>query len=90
MTAGMATIAGTMLALEASIIAAAVPNALGHLISCSIITLPAAVYIAHLLVPDDTVRSVAEKSFGVAVEGDTVLLPGVVSRKKQIIPNLQV
>lgn len=53
MTAGMATIAGTMLALEASIISGVVPNALGHLISCSIITLPAAIYVAHLLVPDN-------------------------------------
>lgn len=43
-----------------------------------------------LLVPNDTVKSVAEKSFGVAVVGDTVVLPGVVSRKKQIIPNLKV
>ena len=52
MTAGMATIAGTMLALEAAIISPVVPNALGHLISCSIITLPAAIYVAHLLEPD--------------------------------------
>jgi len=43
-----------------------------------------------LLVPNDRVRRVAEKSFGVTVEGDTVSLPGVVSRKKQIIPNLAV
>jgi len=32
---------------------------------------------------------VAEKSFATLVgDGDTVVLPGVVSRKKQIIPNL--
>ncbi len=42
-----------------------------------------------LLIPNDAVKSVAEKSFGVTVDGDTVLLPGVVSRKKQIIPNLK-
>lgn len=45
---------------------------------------------ATLLVPNDLVRQVAEKSFGVKVEGDTVVLPGIVSRKKQIIPNLTV
>ncbi len=45
---------------------------------------------ATLLVPNDFVRAVAEKSFGVSVEGDTVVLPGIVSRKKQIIPNLTV
>jgi manganese-dependent inorganic pyrophosphatase len=43
---------------------------------------------ATLLVPNDVVKTVAEKSFGASVEGDTVVLPGVMSRKKQIIPNL--
>ena len=43
---------------------------------------------ATLLVPNDTVKTVAEKSFGASVSGDTVVLPGIVSRKKQIIPNL--
>ncbi len=52
MTAGMATIAGTMLALEAAVISSVVPNAIGHLISCSLITLPGVIYISHLLVPD--------------------------------------
>lgn len=43
---------------------------------------------ATLLVPNDTVKTVAEKSFGATVDGDAVVLPGVMSRKKQIIPNL--
>ena len=45
---------------------------------------------ATLLVPNDLVKSVAEKSFGATVTGDTVVLPGVMSRKKQIIPVLAV
>ncbi|WP_306113364.1 MULTISPECIES: manganese-dependent inorganic pyrophosphatase [unclassified Roseovarius] len=45
---------------------------------------------ATLLVPNDLVKTVAEKSFGASVAGDTVVLPGVMSRKKQIIPNLAV
>ena len=45
---------------------------------------------ATLLVPNDMVKSVAEKSFGVTVSGDNVVLPGVMSRKKQIIPSLKV
>jgi manganese-dependent inorganic pyrophosphatase len=45
---------------------------------------------ATLLVPNDLVKTVAEKSFGAAPTGDTVVLPGVMSRKKQIIPNLKV
>ena len=45
---------------------------------------------ATLLIPNETVKSVAEKSFATVVAGDSVLLPGIVSRKKQIIPNLKV
>ncbi len=44
---------------------------------------------ATLLVPNDLVRQMAEASFGVKVTGDTVVLPGVMSRKKQIIPALK-
>ena len=43
---------------------------------------------ATLLVPNDLVKTVAQKSFGADVSGDTVVLPGIMSRKKQIIPNL--
>ncbi len=44
-----------------------------------------------MLVPDDLTRTVAEKSFATVVgDADQVVLPGVVSRKKQIIPNLAV
>lgn len=45
---------------------------------------------ATLLVPNDLVKSVAENSFATVCSGDTVVLPGVMSRKKQIIPNLKV
>lgn len=43
-----------------------------------------------MFIPNELTKSVAEKSFGAAVEGDLVSLPGVVSRKKQIIPALKV
>ncbi|MFD1340893.1 manganese-dependent inorganic pyrophosphatase [Litorisediminicola beolgyonensis] len=43
---------------------------------------------ATLLVPNDRVKTIAEKSFDATVEGDSVVLPGVMSRKKQIIPVL--
>ena len=44
---------------------------------------------ATLLVPNDLVKQMAEASFGVKVTGDTVVLPGIMSRKKQIIPALK-
>lgn len=43
---------------------------------------------ATLMVPNELVKTVAEKSFNESVSGDTVVLPGVMSRKKQIIPVL--
>ena len=45
---------------------------------------------ATLLIPNDRVKRIAEASFGHDVTGDTVVLPGVMSRKKQIIPNIKV
>jgi len=45
---------------------------------------------ATLLVPNDLARRIAEASFGVTVAGDTVVLPGIMSRKKQIIPALKI
>jgi len=44
---------------------------------------------ATLLVPNDLVKQMAEASFGVTVTGDTVVIPGLMSRKKQIIPALK-
>ena len=44
---------------------------------------------ATLLVPNAFVKAMAEASFGVEVAGDTVVIPGLMSRKKQIIPALK-
>ncbi|MFD1795561.1 manganese-dependent inorganic pyrophosphatase [Paracoccus aurantiacus] len=44
---------------------------------------------ATLLVPNDYVKQVAEASFDAKVDGDSVVLPGIMSRKKQIIPALK-
>ncbi len=44
---------------------------------------------ATLLVPNELTRQLAEASFGCNVTGDTVVLPGIMSRKKQIIPALK-
>ncbi|MBD5557156.1 MAG: manganese-dependent inorganic pyrophosphatase [Desulfovibrio sp.] len=40
-----------------------------------------------LIVSDDP--AVVEAAFGVKVDGDTVWLPGVMSRKKQVVPNFE-
>lgn len=62
MTAGMATIAGTMLMLYASIVERAIPNSLGNILTASIISAPAAILISQVMIPE------TEKS----TEGDIV------------------
>ena len=53
MTAGMATIAGTMYALYATFLANIIPGAAGHLLTASLISAPAAIMIARLMVPTE-------------------------------------
>jgi len=52
MTCGMATVAGTVLALYAAILGPVLPDALGHLLIASILSVPAAITVARLMVPD--------------------------------------
>ena len=44
---------------------------------------------ATVLTYNDLTKEVIEKSFGVTVESDTEVLPGILSRKKQIVPVLK-
>ena len=52
MTLGMATIAGTVLVLYASFLEGVLPNPIGHLLTASLISAPAAVMISRLMVPE--------------------------------------
>jgi CNT family concentrative nucleoside transporter len=52
MTAGMATIAGTVMVLYASILSDAIPGVMGHILTASIISVPAAVTVAKIMVPE--------------------------------------
>ncbi|MEQ8268174.1 MAG: nucleoside transporter C-terminal domain-containing protein [Parvibaculum sp.] len=56
MTVGLATVAGTVLFLYASIIAPVVPGSLGQIVTASLISLPAALLIARLMVPEEVGR----------------------------------
>ena len=52
MASGMATIAGTVMVLYATILGKLIPGILGHLLTASIISAPAAVVVAKLMVPE--------------------------------------
>ncbi|UCG53766.1 MAG: nucleoside:proton symporter [Candidatus Latescibacterota bacterium] len=52
MTCGMATIAGTVMVLYASVLGGVIDNALGHILTASIISAPAAITIAKIMIPE--------------------------------------
>jgi CNT family concentrative nucleoside transporter len=52
MTVGMAGVAGTVLALYATILEPLLPGAAGHLIVASVISVPAGLMLSELMVPD--------------------------------------
>jgi CNT family concentrative nucleoside transporter len=51
MTCGLTTIAGTVLVLYATILGGAIPNVAGHLLVASLISAPAALVVARIMVP---------------------------------------
>ena len=53
MTAGMATVAGTVLVLYATALADVIDNPVGHLLTASLLSAPAAVLTARVMVPGD-------------------------------------
>ncbi len=52
MTCGMATIAGTMMVLYATILGPVIPDAMGHILIASLISAPAAIMVARMMVPE--------------------------------------
>ena len=52
MTTGMATIAGTVMVLYASILGDGIPGVMGHILTASIISVPAAVTVAKIMIPE--------------------------------------
>jgi len=64
MTVGMAGVAGTVLALYATILEPLLPGAAGHLIVASVISVPAGLMLAELMVPDAEAAPSGEAELG--------------------------
>ena len=58
MTVGMSTVAGTMMGLYAAVLTPVLPDAIGHILTASLISAPAAIMLALILVPPE--RNAAE------------------------------
>jgi CNT family concentrative nucleoside transporter len=56
MVCGMATIAGTVMALYGAILGPVVPDAIGHILIASIVSTPAALVVSALMVPGPMTR----------------------------------
>ena len=60
MTCGMATIAGTVMVLYATILKPVIPHAMGHLLIASIISAPASIVISKIMLPETRTFSTAD------------------------------
>ncbi|MCK5243293.1 nucleoside:proton symporter [bacterium] len=52
MVSGMATVAGTVMVLYATILSPVIPGIMGHLLTASLISAPAAVVVSKLMIPE--------------------------------------
>ncbi len=62
MTCGMANVAGTVMALYAFILGSRVPNAMGHILVASLLSLPASITIARIMIPETGAATAGEMS----------------------------
>ena len=75
MTCGMATVAGTVMVLYATFISTIIPDSIGHILSASVISAPAAILIARLMEPGGDDRT----------SGDLVLPPSDVRSSMEAV-----
>jgi len=79
MTGGMAGVAGTVMALYATVLAPAIPDAFGHILVASVLGAPAAILISQIMVPENEgkrtdgtlwpIGPIAESSMDAVVKG---------------------
>jgi CNT family concentrative nucleoside transporter len=62
---GLATVAGTVFVLYATILEPAIPGALGHILVASVLSLPGAIMIGRIMIPGDA-QTTAEAAPGFA------------------------
>jgi len=61
-TVGLATVAGTVFALYATILQKVVPGAIGHILVASMMSLPSAIIVARIMVPGEVATGSADHS----------------------------
>jgi len=62
MTTGMSTIAGTVMVLYATFLKGVIPDPIGHLLTASLISVPAAIMVGKIMIPDEARTGAASLS----------------------------
>ena len=63
MSCGMATIAGTMMVLYASIVGSVIDGAMGHILTASFLSAPAVLMLAHIMIPEEQQQQQSQTQF---------------------------
>ena len=82
MTVGMAGVAGTVLAIYATILQPVLPGAAGHLIVASVISVPAALLLSELMVPQELTGTAAARAMKTASSSTTRRAPAWTPSRK--------
>ncbi|MFN3352712.1 MAG: NupC/NupG family nucleoside CNT transporter [Brevundimonas sp.] len=73
MVVGLATVAGSTMVAYATLLAPVLPNAAGHVLVASIVSAPAGVLLARILVPEKTGQGGAYADYGSALKYDSAI-----------------
>ena len=88
MTGGMASIAGTVLFLYASILGKVIPDAMAHLLIASLVSAPAALVIAFVMVPPEGPASGGDLDLGAETSGSMDALTKGTLEGAQLLLNI--
>jgi CNT family concentrative nucleoside transporter len=85
MSCGMATVAGTVMALYASILSKVIPDAFGHILIASIISTPAAIAISVLMVPGKASATEGKLAYQAATSSMDAVTRGTVDGAQLLV-----
>jgi CNT family concentrative nucleoside transporter len=73
MVVGLATVAGSTMVAYASILSAVLPNAAGHVLVASIVSAPAGILLARIIIPEKPGEGGAVADYGSALKYDSAI-----------------
>ena len=71
MSCGMASVAGTVMVLYASILGPVIPDAIGHILVASVISIPAALVLAQIMIPETSASALQGEGWRVEKTADS-------------------